>query len=191
MFSFRRRRDKVFGPAPAEPLDRNGRARILHQAHAYNARWRRKGQHWGPLTRATVEVLRVLLYRFQNDKTGQCFPGYDRIAAAARCHRDTVNEAIKALEIAGLLTWVHRLARVRISEQGLLGPVLRWQVIRTSNGYRFVDPSPRPACKTENPPGHENQDLNKGGPALLDLPIELAAALEGLGHAIDVRDGAR
>jgi hypothetical protein len=58
-------------------------------------------------------VLRALLWRFHSaDGGGRCFPSYEKIAAAARCHRDSVCVALKALEDAGLLIWVHRLTRV-------------------------------------------------------------------------------
>ena len=68
----------------------------------------------GPLTWATLRVLRALLWRFHGaDGGGRCFPRYERIATAAKCHRDTVNVALKALEDAGILTWVHRIARIR------------------------------------------------------------------------------
>ena len=110
----RPRREKIFGPAPSHQLDGNAKARVWAAANAYNAANRRLGQHWGPLTRATMSVLRVLLWRFHGaDGSGRCFPAYEKIAAAAKCHRDTVNVALKALEDAGILTWVHRIARIR------------------------------------------------------------------------------
>jgi DNA-binding GntR family transcriptional regulator len=74
----------------------------------------------------------VLLWVFHNCKTGLCIPGYDTIAKAAGCHRDTVAEAIKMLEAAGILTWCNR--RTRITVRGVR------KVVRTSNAYRFIDP---------------------------------------------------
>ena len=44
----RRRREKVFGPGRAVPLDRNAKARILAYARAWGARHRQPGQHKGP-----------------------------------------------------------------------------------------------------------------------------------------------
>ena len=59
------------------------------------------------------------------------------IATAAKCHRDTVCEALKALEAAGLLTWVNRITRIGHRERDLLGDWgMVWQTIRTSNAYR-------------------------------------------------------
>lgn len=157
-------REKIFGPAPAQdPLDRNAKARVMTAAHAYNARYKQKGQHWGPVTRSFFGVLRALLYCFQNDQDGRCFPSYERLAQAAKCNRDTVCEAIKALETAGLISWVHRITKIRVKERDLFGQlVTRWQVIRTSNAYVFRDPLPcaphRQGYKSENPGGPLNPD---------------------------------
>jgi hypothetical protein len=52
-----RRREKVFGPGRAVPLDRNAKARILAYAKAWGARHKQPGQHRGPITRAFLEVL--------------------------------------------------------------------------------------------------------------------------------------
>jgi hypothetical protein len=98
----------------------------------------------------------------------RCFPSYGRIAAAAKCHRDTVCVAIRALEDAGILTWVHRIARIRRRERDLFGQLVK--VIRTSNAYRFVDPLTRDpgrkGYKSENPAGPQNRDLKKKGARL-------------------------
>jgi DNA-binding transcriptional regulator YhcF (GntR family) len=56
-------------------------------------------------------VLEALLWAFHNAKSGRCFPSYKKIAEAARCARSTVAEAIKALEDAGVLSWVQRITR--------------------------------------------------------------------------------
>ena len=91
-------REKLFGAARGIPLDRNAKARIIAYARAYSARMKLPGQHRGPITRAFIEVLETLLWGFRNSKDGRCFPSYESIAARARCNRDTVYEAIKALE---------------------------------------------------------------------------------------------
>jgi hypothetical protein len=52
--------------------------------------------------------------------------------------------ALRAREDAGVLSWVHRLARIRRRERDLFGHLVSvWQVIRVSNGYRFTDPLDR------------------------------------------------
>jgi len=140
---YRRRREKVFGAGRCQPLDRNAKARIMVYARAWSARHRRPGQHRGPLTRATLEVLEALLWGFHNSRDGRCFPSYETIAARAQCCRDTVYEAIRALEAAEILTWVNRLIRVQFRELDLFGKMaLRSRLIRTSNAYTFRDPLP-------------------------------------------------
>lgn len=160
-------REKVFGEARGIPLDRNAKARIMVFAQGYNARYRSKGQHRGPITRAFMEVLEALLWGFHNCKDGRCMPSYESIAARARCNRDTVYEAIKTLERANILTWVNRIVRVRERMPDLFGQwATRWRIIRTSNAYSFRDPLPchegrvslRRSSKSENPPGTQIQD---------------------------------
>ena len=60
-----------------------------------------------------MEVLEVMIWGFHNSRTGCCFPSYEAIAAKAECNRDTVYEALKVLEWAGVLTWQNRIARIR------------------------------------------------------------------------------
>ena len=94
-------------------------------------------------------------------------PSYESIAARARCNRDTVYEAIKALEFANVLSWANRITRIRTRELDLFGQwATRWRIIRTSNAYLFRDPLPcaegRPSLrfssKSENPSGTTNPD---------------------------------
>src|SRR6516162_9745231 len=131
----RPRREKIFGPAPSYRLDGNAKARLWATANAYNTANRQPRQHQGPLTWATLRVLRALLWRFHGaDGGGRCFPSYERIAAAAKCARSTVAVAIKELEDAGILTWVNRIARIRRQERDLFGHwVTVLEVVRSSN----------------------------------------------------------
>ena len=124
-------REKVFGPGRAVPLDRNAKARIAAYARAWSARNCRPGQHKGPITRAFLDVLEALLWGFHNSRDGRCFPSYERIAEKAECHRCTVAEALRVLEWAGVLSWQHRIARVRERCRDLWGREgWRWRVIR-------------------------------------------------------------
>ena len=162
--NLRRRREKVFGPGRAVPLDRNAKARIAAYARAWSARNRQPGQHSGPITRAFLDVLEALLWGFHNSRSGVCFPSYEAIAAKAECARSTVAEALKVLELAGVLTWQHRITRILVRERDLFGQwASRWRVIRTTNAYVFSDPKPRlpgvSASKSENPPGTLNQEI--------------------------------
>jgi hypothetical protein len=168
----RPRREKIFGPAPSHHLDGNAKARVWAAASAYNTANRRPGQHQGPLTWATLRVLRALLWRFHGaDGGGRCFPSYERIAAVARCARSSVAIAIRELEDAGILSWVNRIARIRRQERDLFGRLVSvLEVVRTSNGYRFLDPigrmRGRNSSKSENRTGPQNRMFKESGARL-------------------------
>lgn len=193
----RGRREKVFGEGRPVPLDRNAKVRIAALARALSRRTE-PGRHYGVLTAKFVAVLNVLLWGFHNAHSGRCFPSYDAIAERAGCARSTVYEALKALEEAGILTWVHRIRRVRETVTDLFGRREgRWRVLRTSNSYAFVDPgtraggfsqekTPRPS-KSENPTGTPLQVYSSYGPS----PVTgLDGALARWGSAIKGgRDG--
>jgi Helix-turn-helix domain len=158
------RREKMFGMGRPIALDRNAKVRIMHWARCLGRRTE-KGKAYGQVTAKALAVLEALLWGFHNAKSGICFPSYEKIAEAAHCARSTVAEALKALEDAGILTWVQRIKRVREPCPDLLGDEgWRWRVLRTSNAYAFSDPSPaadRPnSSKSETPPGTPNQDIS-------------------------------
>jgi Helix-turn-helix domain len=136
----RPRREKVFGDGRPLPLDRNAKVRVMTLARALMRRTE-PGKHYGQITAKALAVLEALLWGFHNARSGLCFPSYKSIAAKADCAPSTVGEAIKALEDAGLLSWVNRITRIRERCEDLFGRFgTRWRVIRTSNGYRFHDP---------------------------------------------------
>jgi AraC-like DNA-binding protein len=138
----RPRREKVFGDGRPRPLDRNAKARIMVYARPFTRRTE-KGKHYGLLTAKCLDVLQALLWGFHNAQSGLCFPSLAKIAEAAGCAPSTVAEAIKALEAVGILSWVHRIARIRERCEDLWGNMgTRWRIIRTSNAYHFRDPNP-------------------------------------------------
>ena len=180
-------------PGRSVPLDRNAKARIMAYARVWGARHRQSGQHRGPITRAFLEVLEALLWGFHNSRDGRCFPSYETIAAKAECARSTVTEALKVLEWAGVLTWVHRIARIQVREGEVFGRwASRWRMIRMSNAYVFRDPGPRvagvSASKSGKPVGNtEPRDSMalSGTPPDPDSPLE--RALQHLGGVIEGR----
>jgi hypothetical protein len=191
-----RRRDKVFGPGRAIPLDRNAKVRIWAYAQGYTALHRRRGQHRGPLTRATLDVLRALLWSFHNTHTGRCFPSYEAIARAAKVDRATVARAIAALEAGQVLTWENRLVRQRVATPGLVGPMVVLVPRRTSNAYSFRDPQPGirvEAPKSQNPTGTILKNpfslTDAGTVAALDPSNLLDAVLIRLGKAVGAIPG--
>lgn len=182
------RREKLFGAGRPRPMDREAKVRLMTLARALSRRTE-KGKHYGPITAKALAVLEALLWRFHNTRTGLCFPSYERIAEAAGVARSTVAAALKALEAAGLLSWVNRIVRRR--EHGPAG--WRWRVLRTSNGYRLTDPrEPGPASKSDFRAGTSNQvflfDNNTVKVALFD-PLE--AALAALGRNVLAESGGR
>jgi hypothetical protein len=151
----------MFGSGRPRALDRNAKVRIMHRARCL-ARRTEKGRAYGQITAKAIAVLEAILWAFHNAGSGLCFPSYERIAEAAGCARSTVAEAVRALEAAGLLTWVNRIKRVRERCADLLGADGgRWRVLRTSNAYEPIDPGAPvdwPASKSEKPTGTESQD---------------------------------
>src|SRR5689334_13726259 len=163
------RRQKVFGAGRAVPLDRNAKVRIVAYARAWTARNRQPGQHRGPITRAFLDVLTALLWAFHNSRDGCCFPSYERIAEKADCARSTVAEALKTLEWAGVLTWQHRITRIRERCTDLFGrDAWRWRVVRTSNAYVLRDPKTAVSAgfssASENRAGTLNQEVLSSEP---------------------------
>ena len=137
----RGRREKVFGPGRAVPLDRNAKARIAAYAKAWSAR---NSSHASTRARSPAPSWRSwrrCCGASTTASTGCCFPSYEAIAAKAECCRSTVAEALKALEWAGVLTWQNRITRAVVRQRDLFGRWSnRWTVIRTSNAYVFSDP---------------------------------------------------
>jgi Helix-turn-helix domain len=189
------RREKVFGPGRAVPLDRNAKCRIQAYARAWSARHRQPGQHKGPITRAFREVLHAQLWGLHNAWDGRCFPSYVRIPMKSGCARSTVAEALKVLEWAGVLTWQHRTTRIRERTTDLFGRISwRWRVIRTSNAYVFYDPKSadrRQLCsKSENRSGTQDQDILDPIQALARNPDSLLErALARFGAAVAAKQG--
>ena len=181
------RREKVFGPGRAVPLDRNAKARIVAYSRAWDRLHRQPGQRGGALGRAALDVLGALLWVFHNTRSGCCFPSYERIAEKSGCARSTVAEAIKALEFAGVLTWQNRITRIRERCRDLFGrEAWRWRVIRTSNAYVLIDP----ASKSDQRTGTPNQDVLEPlqAPAV-DPNNPLERALARFGAAVAAKKG--
>jgi hypothetical protein len=183
----RSRRKKVFGPGRTVPLDRNAKARIAAYARAWDRQHREPGQRGGALGRAALDVLDALLWAFHNARSGCCFPSYERIAEKAGCARSTVAEAIKALEWANVLTWQHRIARIREACTDLFGRITwRWRVIRTSNAYVFRDP----ASKSDQWTGTPDQEIKSPSLApAIDPTSPLERALARFAAVLAAKEG--
>ena len=184
------RREKIFGPGRAVPLDRNAKARIAAYARTWDRLHRQPGQRGGALGRAALDVLGALLWAFHNARSGVCFPSYERIAEKAGCARSTVAEAIKALEFAGVLTWQNRITRIRERCQDLWGRSgWQWRVVRTSNAYPGQQLQGLPLSKSDQRTGTPDQEVNipLQAPAI-DPNSALERALARLGATIAARE---
>src|SRR5208283_3251947 len=192
---FRKRREKLFGDGRPRPMDGNAKARVMVYARALMRRTE-AGKAYGAITAKALAVLEALLWGFHNARSGLCFPSYEKIAERAGCARSTVAEAIKALEDAGVLSWVNRIKRVAEASIDLFGHRIRkTRVIRTSNGYRFIDPQPPKtpqslgnSSKSDFPSGTSIQESTSlvlpPAPRPLDPSNPLEAALLNLGRAL-------
>lgn len=153
-----KRREKIFGLGKPATISRTEKAALMRRAHELSHRTE-AGRAYGRLTAKAVAVLRALLYRFHGPN-GVAFPSYEAIAEAAGCARSTVHLAIRALERAGLLTWRHRLKRVREAVGGLFGPAAgAVHVQRASNLYAFPAQPIEKAQESEKPTGTSIRDL--------------------------------
>jgi hypothetical protein len=175
-----RLREKVFGLGRPRALDRNAKVRIMHWARCLSRRTE-AGKAYGEITAKALAVLEALLWAFHNAKSGLCFPSYEAIAKAAHCARSTVAEAIRALEDAGVLTWVQRVKRVRETCTDLLGDGgWRWRVLRTSNAYSFHDPGASDrASKSEKPTETPNQEIFSSFRDLREPPVRAFEKADG------------
>lgn len=97
--------------AVSTPLDRNQRARLIHQAETIELRTKAKGRKSGVLGQTGLQVLRVLLLQFSNRATGLCCPSIEAIRSKTGFCKQTVVKAIRALEAVGIIKAVRRLVR--------------------------------------------------------------------------------
>ena len=129
------REDVWHRPPPSPRSQRQGQD---HALGALPGPQDREGPGVWLVTAKALAVLEALLWGFHNAKSGLCFPSYERIAEAAGCARSTVAEALKALEEAGVLSWVQRIKRVREPCPDLLGDNgWRWRVLEDVEQLRL------------------------------------------------------
>jgi Helix-turn-helix domain len=168
-------REKVFQNHERRvPLEREAKVRIMALARVLERRTE-PGKHYGVLTGKFVKVLHALVWLIHDGKSGQCNPAYETIADKAGCCVKTVYSAIVALERAGILSWVHRITRIRVRERDLFGGwATSWRVVRTSNAYVFSDP------KTAAPQGNPSKSKFYAGPPDRDLKNQLGEGADAL-----------
>lgn len=141
------RQESEFGPGPRHALCRERRARFLWLAGQHRQHKR--------LSACGHDVAEALLKALGDD--GKLDPSHATIAARARCHVDTVVEALKRLRLLGLVQWTRRLVRDALS---------KWRTEQTSNAYVLLTPAENPencrrACDPEKPGGVRSILLKK------------------------------
>lgn len=130
----RHRTGAVFVPdlnRHATRLDRNQIARLLHACEVFERATKAPGCRNGSLGLPTLALLRCLVMRFLNRKSGLCFPSYQALQDATGFCRQTIAKALRTLEAVGVLSVTRRLVRVRDETRGTV--VAR----QGSNVYRF------------------------------------------------------
>lgn len=128
------------------PLSRKQVIKWYYQAEAWAPDWNAPGGG-----RAALAVLRALIFKFMNWRTGRLDPSYVGIAAKAGYKRSTVHTALRYLQSLGLVDWV-RCCETSAGEDG------RFELRQQTNAYILIPPSqwrgyrdPRPAPPTPEP----------------------------------------
>lgn len=104
---------------------------MLARMRERRARSRKKN---GELGYVAIAVLRALLFRYQDFRTGQIDPALDTIAHYTGHSVAAVHAAIKRLRTHGFLQWLRRY--IHTGREGVRGP----QVEQTSNAYQVTLP---------------------------------------------------
>ena len=125
------------------PIDRNQRARILYLAEALERRTKAPGRRNGVLGYVGLALLRTLLLRFANCRTGACFPSYTAIQCATGLCRQSIALGLARLEAAGVLRIVRRLVRQRVARVSPWTgePETIVTTTQASNLYAFAEPA--------------------------------------------------
>ena len=179
-------RQKIFGPAPIQPLSAIECQALLAKAHQMRGE-HRKNPEAPKITLTTCQVLFVLLMKTGFHKTGACFPSYETIAEKARCARSTVAVALTALAEAGLLNWVNRLKRIAVDWTDMLGQKRKSNVpARASNGYTFGKPTLFPKSEKRTGPKTLSDSLpsKKDDLTKIPCPTDLFESLKRLGEGV-------
>lgn len=137
----------------ATPLDRNQRARLLTLAEGLERRTKEPGKRNGLLGQSGLQVLRALLLRFANNRTGVCFPSLLKIQAVTGLCRQTIVTALARLERCGLIRITRRIERAIVERMcTVTGQLQRFMTtIQVSNAYGFLEHTSRWAAETELP----------------------------------------
>jgi hypothetical protein len=130
----RQRPDSVVTEAPLNNLDRNARIRLTTKFRTVCRRsWeaKAKGKHRGAITRVAEDVFGALMYLAE--KYSRVFPSLLGLAHLAKCHKDSVVEALAALAKLGFVTRIRRLKDVDTP--------LGFKTVQDTNAYLVHEPT--------------------------------------------------
>lgn len=159
------------------PIQKVDALQWFRQAEAWTRRRELPGNG-----RVALSVLRALLFRFLNWKTGRLDPSYEALARATDYCRSAVAEALGQLSDLGIIGWFRRC----IPGEGNDG---RFQLQQITNAY-FVCP-PSQWHSYEPPPAPPAPDPESWGatPRLADV-FDQAKASAGVATLADKRTAA-
>lgn len=122
-------RDSVRGPVKWRPIQKADARRWFDQAEAWSSRQALPGRG-----RAALAVLRAMLFRFLNWRTGRLDPSYEGLALAAGFCRAHIAEALRQLRLLGIIGW-HRRCQPSTGADG------RFELHQETNAYHINPPS--------------------------------------------------
>ena len=129
--------------AHSTPLDRNARASLIFLAERLERRTKGKGRKNGALGAIGLDVLRALLFRFADKRTGLCFPSYLTLQVLTGRCRGAIAAALKRLEHAGIIRITRRLKRIWVARLSPITgqPERIMGTVQDSNLYAFSGPA--------------------------------------------------
>jgi hypothetical protein len=133
-----------YGDRFRRPLDRNDRARVMVCAEGLERRTKHKHKRDCVVGQSGLRVLRCLVNHFQDKKSGRLDPGYDDIQRITGFCRQTIRNALRNLELAGILEVMRRIVRerVRVWIEEAQQFFVYDRVVQTTNAYMVNYPLP-------------------------------------------------
>jgi hypothetical protein len=198
-------RDSTTKKVKFAPLPKKKAVALFHKARQFERQTRQPGKQDGALGRNGLAVLHALIFDFLDYMTGELDPAIKSIAQKACTSVASVKRGLRNLKHCGVLNWIRRAAETR-DEKG------RFCLEQDTNAYGILPPSQwlgfidRPAAPPPDPstwgatlplPSVTEQAIIERREGASDAAIikrleddpgdELAAALAGLGRAIQER----
>lgn len=137
------------------------RARIVQRAEDIERTTRQPGRRNGALGRPAVDILRALVMRF--GRSGKCFPSYQAIKDHTGYCCETIRQALRALENAGLIARIRRRTTKLVSRLcAITGRRVDVQMeVQTSNLYTFRADKPAPGLEMMAPAATRRRSFPK------------------------------